>query len=119
MITGAILAAVALLAFVIGRAGTAVLITVIVAAAAFELFEGFRRAGFQPATLLGLLGSLSLVGIAYNHGERAFPLVTAVVVGFTLFWYLAKWSTRDDGERGRHHLRVRVRGHPGGFAGLL
>ena len=39
------LAAVALLAFVIGRAGTAVLVTVIVAAAAFELFEGFRRAG--------------------------------------------------------------------------
>jgi len=90
VITGAILAAVALLAFVIGRAGTAVLITVIVAAAAFELFEGFRRAGFQPATLLGLLGALSLVGIAYNHGERAFPLVSAVVIGFTLFWYLAK-----------------------------
>jgi len=90
VITGAVLAAVALLAFTIGRAGTAVLVTVIVAAAAFELFEGFRRAGFQPATLLGLLGSLSLVGIAYNHGERAFPLVSAVVVGFTLFWYLAK-----------------------------
>ena len=49
-----VIAAVALLAFVIGRAGTAVLVTVIVAAAAFELFEGFRRAGFQPATLLAL-----------------------------------------------------------------
>jgi len=78
LVTGGVLAAVALLAFVIGRAGTAVLVTVIVAAAAFELFEGFRRAGFQPATLLGLLGCLSMVGIAYNHGERAFPLVTAV-----------------------------------------
>ena len=90
IITGAVLAAVAILAFVIGRAGTAVLVTVIVAAAAFELFEGFRRAGFQPATLLALLGSLSMVGIAYNHGERAFPLVSAVVIAFTLFWYLAK-----------------------------
>ncbi len=120
VITGAILAAVALLAFVIGRAGTAVLITVIVAAAAFELFEGFRRAGFQPATLLGLLGSLSIVGIAYNYGERAFPLVSAVVIGFTLFWYLAKVV----------HARPMVNaavtifgfgyvGLLGGFAGLL
>jgi phosphatidate cytidylyltransferase len=120
VVTGAILAAVALLAFVIGRAGTAVLVTVIVAAAAFELFEGFRRAGFQPATLLGLLGSLSLVGIAYNHGERAFPLVSAVVIGFTLFWYLAKVV----------HARPMVNaavtifgfgyvGILGGFAGLL
>ena len=120
VITGAVLAAVAILAFVIGRAGTAVLVTVIVAAAAFELFEGFRRAGFQPATLLALLGSLSMVGIAYNHGERAYPLVTAVVIAFTLFWYLAKVV----------HARPMVNaavtifgfgyvGILGGFAGLL
>jgi phosphatidate cytidylyltransferase len=120
VITGAVLAAVALLAFVVGRAGTAVLVTVIVAAAAFELFEGFRRAGFQPATLLGLLGSLSLVGIAYNHGERAFPLVTAVVVGFTLFWYLAKVVHA----RPMVNAAVTIFGFAyvgilGGFAGLL
>jgi phosphatidate cytidylyltransferase len=120
LITGAVLAAVALLAFAIGRAGTAVLVTVIVAAAAFELFEGFRRAGFQPATLLGLLGSLSLVGIAYNHGERAFPLVSAVVVGFTLFWYLAKVVHA----RPMVNAAVTIFGFAyigilGGFAGLL
>ncbi len=120
LITGAILAAVALLAFVVGRAGTAVLVTVIVAAAAFELFEGFRRAGFQPATLLGLLGSLSLVGIAYNHGERAFPLVSAVVIGFTLLWYLAKVVHA----RPMVNAAVTVFGFAyvgilGGFAGLL
>ena len=114
------LAAVALLAFVIGRAGTAVLVTVIVAAAAFELFEGFRRAGFQPATLLALLGSLSMVGIAYNHGERAFPLVTAVVVAFTLFWYLAKVVHA----RPMVNAAVTIFGFTyvgilGGFAGLL
>jgi phosphatidate cytidylyltransferase len=120
VITCAVLAAVALLAFVIGRAGTAVLITVIVAAAACELFEAFRRAGFQPATLLGLLGSLSLVGIAYNHGERAFPLVTAVVIGFTLFWYLAKVVNA----RPMVNAAVTIFGFAyvgilGGFAGLL
>jgi len=120
VVTAAILAAVALLAFTLGRAATAVLVTVIVAAAAFELFEGFRRAGFQPATLLGLLGSLSLVGIAYNHGERAFPLVSAVVVGFTLFWYLAKVVHA----RPMVNAAVTVFGFAyvgilGGFAGLL
>ena len=120
IITGAVLFAVALLAFVIGRAGTAVLVTVIVAAAAFELFEGFRRAGFQPATLLALLGSLAMVGIAYNHGERAFPLVTAVVVAFTLFWYLAKVVHA----RPMVNAAVTIFGFSyvgllGGFAGLL
>jgi phosphatidate cytidylyltransferase len=120
IITGAVLAAVAILAFVIGRAGTAVLVTVIVAAAAFELFEGFRRAGFQPATLLALLGSLSMVGIAYNHGERAFPLVSAVVIAFTLFWYLAKVVHA----RPMVNAAVTIFGFAyvgllGGFAGLL
>jgi phosphatidate cytidylyltransferase len=120
IITGAVLAAVAILAFVIGRAGTAVLVTVIIAAAAFELFEGFRRAGFQPATLLALLGSASMVGIAYNHGERAFPLVTAVVVAFTLFWYLAKVVHA----RPMVNAAVTIFGFSyvgllGGFAGLL
>jgi phosphatidate cytidylyltransferase len=120
VITGAIIAAVALLAFFIGRAGTAVLVTVIVAAAAFELFEGFRRAGFQPATLLALLGATSMVGIAYNHGERAFPLVSAVVIGFTLFWYLAKVVHA----RPMVNAAVTIFGFSyvgllGGFAGLL
>jgi phosphatidate cytidylyltransferase len=120
VITGVVLAVIGLIAFGIGRAATAVLVTVIVAAAAFELYDGLRRAGFQPATLVGLLGAASMVGIAYNYGERAFPLVSAVVVGFTLFWYLAKVV----------HARPMVNtavtlfgfmyvGILGGFAGLL
>ena len=111
VITGVVLAVVGLLAFALGRAATAVLITAIVAVAAFELYEGFRRAGFQPATLIGLLGSAALVGIAYNYGERAFPLVSAVVIAFTLFWYLAKVvHARPDGELCRHHARLLLRG---------
>jgi phosphatidate cytidylyltransferase len=120
VVTGVVLAAVAIVAFLVGRAGTAVLVTVIVAACAFELFEGLRRAGFQPATLLALLGSLAMVGIAYNHGERAFPLVTAVVVAFTLFWYLAKVVHA----RPMVNAAVTIFGFAyigilGGFAGLL
>jgi phosphatidate cytidylyltransferase len=120
LITGVVLAAVGLLAFAVGRAATAVLVTVIVAAAAFELYEGFRRAGFQPATLIGLLGSAALVGIAYNYGERAFPLVSAVVLAFTLFWYLAKVvHARPMVNSAVTMLGYSYVGVLGGFAGLL
>jgi phosphatidate cytidylyltransferase len=120
LITGVVLAAVGLLAFAVGRAATAVLVTVIVAVAAFELYEGFRRAGFQPATLIGLLGSAALVGIAYNYGERAFPLVSAVVLAFTLFWYLAKVvHARPMVNSAVTMLGYSYVGVLGGFAGLL
>ncbi len=120
VITALILAAVAVLAFAIGRAATAVLVTVIVAAAALELFDGLRRAGFQPATLIGLLGSAAMVGIAYNYGERAFPLVGVIVLGFTLFWYLAKVvHARPMVNSAVTLLGYTYVGVLGGFAGLL
>jgi phosphatidate cytidylyltransferase len=120
IVTGVVLAAVGLLAFWIGRAATAVLVTAIVAAAAVELYEGFRRAGFQPATLIGLLGSAAMVGIAYNYGTQAFPLVAAVVLGFTLFWYLAKVvHARPMVNAAVTMLGFAYVGILGGFAGLL
>jgi phosphatidate cytidylyltransferase len=120
VVTGVGLAAVGLAAFAIGRAATAVLVTVIVLVAALELFEGVRRAGFQPATVIGVLGSASLVGIAYNYGERAFPLVSAVVLAFTLFWYLAKVvNARPMVNAAVTMLGYSYVGVLGGFAGLL
>jgi len=120
VVTGLVIAAVALLAFAIGRAGTAVLASAVLAACAFELYDGFRRAGIQPATVLGLLACTSMVGIAYNDGERAFPLVGALLVGFTLFWYLA----RVVHARPMVNAAVTLLGYGyvgvlGGFAGLL
>jgi phosphatidate cytidylyltransferase len=61
-----------------------------------------------------------MVGIAYNHGERAFPLVSAVVIAFTLFWYLAKVVHA----RPMVNAAVTIFGFAyvgllGGFAGLL
>ncbi len=113
IITGAVLAAVALLAFVIGRAGTTVLVTVIVAAATFELFEGFRRAGFQPATLLALLGSVSMVrhrlqprrtGVPARHRSgRRLHVVLVPVQGR---------ARPADGQRRGHDLRVHLRRRP-------
>ena len=120
VITAVVLAGVALLAFAIGRGATAVLVTVILTAAAFELFEGLRRAGFQTATLVALLGCAAITGVAYNYGERAFPLVGAVVVAFTLFWYLFKVVHA----RPMVNAAVTIFGFAyigilGGFAGLL
>src|SRR5262249_68368 len=120
VVTAAALAVIGLIAFWIGRAAPAVLVPATVAAAAVELYEGFPRAGFHPATLIGLLGSASLVGIAYNYGERAFPLVSAVVVGFTLFWYLAKVvHARPMVNAAVTVLGFTYVGILGGFAGLL
>jgi len=120
VVTAVVLVAVALLAFFVGRAATAVLVTVILAAAAFELFEGFRRAGFQTATLVALLGCAAMTGVAYNYGERAFPLVSVLVIAFTLFWYLAKVVHA----RPMVNAAVTIFGFAyvgilGGFAGLL
>src|SRR5258708_3458703 len=47
-----------------------------------ELFAVLRRAGYKPATLLGLVGTLALVFGCYWKGERAVPLVVALMVIF-------------------------------------
>src|SRR5262249_26107883 len=90
LVTAGAISAVALIVFALGRAATATVATVIVAACALELYEAVRRAGFQPAIPIGILGSAAMVPIAYNYGERAFPLVGAIVAGFTFLWYLAR-----------------------------
>ena len=53
-----------------------------------ELYNGLRLAGYQPATLLGLVGTVSLFAAAYRNGEAAFPLVLALFVVFGFLWYL-------------------------------
>jgi phosphatidate cytidylyltransferase len=56
--------------------------------AAMELYDGLRRVGYRPATLLGLLAVVGLMAGAYAKGEAALPLVIALSVVFTLLWYL-------------------------------
>jgi phosphatidate cytidylyltransferase len=78
----------ALLAFSQGAKWAAAFATVVVVLAAVEVFDVFRRSGFKPATLLGLVGTASLMIGAYVRGERAIPLVLALTVMFTMLWYL-------------------------------
>jgi len=88
IVTAAIVAAVGLVAFAAGRPAAAFLVTAIVGACALELYEAFRRAGYHTATVVGLLGCIAIVPVAYNQGERGIVMVAVLVVMFTFFWYL-------------------------------
>ena len=88
LLTGIAIAVVALIMLKLGTGPATFMVALIVGAAAFELYEAFRRAGYHPATVIGLLGCLSIVGIAYSEGIDAFPLVAILVVAFTMLWYM-------------------------------
>jgi phosphatidate cytidylyltransferase len=114
------MAAVALACFVAGRPVAAFLVTVVIGVCAFELFEAFRRAGYHTAAVIGLLGCVAIVPIAYNESERAFPLVSFLVVTFAMLWYLFEVVR----QRPTVNIALTVLvfayvGVLGGFAGLL
>ncbi|HEV3280088.1 MAG TPA: phosphatidate cytidylyltransferase [Acidimicrobiales bacterium] len=86
--TGLAAAVVALLAFKVGTVASLVLSTVVVTFAAGECFGVLRRAGYHPATLLGLVGTVSLMVGAYTKGVAALPLILVLLTVFTFIWYL-------------------------------
>jgi phosphatidate cytidylyltransferase len=90
VLTAVAIAVVALIILRLGRVPTTLMVAVIVGFSAFELYEAFRRAGYHPATVLGLLGCVSIVPIAYSNGLDAFPLVIVLVTAFTMLWYMAE-----------------------------
>lgn len=85
---GAGIGLVALFCFSRGAAWAAAFATVVVVLAAAEAFDVFRRAGYKPATLLGITATAALMIGAYVRGERAIPLILALAVMFSMFWYL-------------------------------
>jgi CDP-diglyceride synthetase len=86
--TGVAVAVVALAAFKLGTVTSVILCLVVVTFAAGEAFAVLRRAGWRPATLLGLAGTIALTLGAYNKGVAALPLVMVLITVFTLLWYL-------------------------------
>ena len=72
----------------LGTVASLVLCLVVVTFAAGECFGVLRRAGYHPATLLGLVGTISLMVGAYSKGVAAVPLVLVLITVFTLLWYL-------------------------------
>ncbi len=88
LLTAAIFVTIALGVFALGPGAATVLVAAVVGVCAAELFDALRRGGYQPAVLLGLVASVSMVGAAYWKGEAALPLVLGLTVVFTLLWYL-------------------------------
>jgi CDP-diglyceride synthetase len=86
--TGIAVAVVALLAFKLGTVPSLVLSLIVVTFAAGECFGVLRGAGYHPASLLGLVGTISLMVGAYAKGVAALPLVLVLITVFTLIWYL-------------------------------
>lgn len=86
--TGLGIAAVVVACLYAGPIATVVLASVAVTLAAAEVYAALRRAGRQPATLLGLVATIALMASAYSKGITALPLVTALLVMTAMIWYL-------------------------------
>jgi len=88
ILTAGIAASVAVLCFVLGQIPTLLLAMAVVGIGAFEFYEALRRAGYHTATLVGLIGCVAIVPVAYDQGTAAFPMMIFLVVAFTMLWYL-------------------------------
>ena len=85
---GVALGVLVLVAAKVGALAVLVLVTAVITVASFELYETLRTRGYHPATLLGLVGTASILGAVYWKGEDAMPLVLALFVVFSFLWYL-------------------------------
>lgn len=92
---GVAFAVAALILFRLGPRFALVLVTAVLVVCAAELFNGLRRAGYQPATLLGLAATAALPLAVYWKGEAAIPLVLFLTVVFGLLWYLVGVSEEE------------------------
>jgi phosphatidate cytidylyltransferase len=87
--TGLAIGIVVLVAAKLGPIAFLLVTIVVLTAATAEIYDAFRQRGYQPATVLGLVATVSLMVAAYNKGAEAFPLLLAMLVAFSLLWYLA------------------------------
>ena len=55
-----------------------------------EAYAVVRKAGYRPATLLGLAGTVSLMLAVYEKGPTAYPLVLSLFMIFSFLWYLVR-----------------------------
>ncbi len=92
---GVALLAIGLLCFKIGTIATAALIAVVLSLAAAEYFTTVRRAGYNPATLLGVVAVMALAVAPVAEPTIAYPVVLAMVVMSSLLWFF--WVSPGDG----------------------
>jgi phosphatidate cytidylyltransferase len=95
VVVGLVLAATAIAAFMLGPKFTVVLVAVVLGLAVAELYSATRRAGYQPAVLLGIAASVSLPLAVYWRGLDAIPLVLFLTVAFSMLWFLIGAGTES------------------------
>jgi phosphatidate cytidylyltransferase len=119
VVTGLGLFVAMLILFKIGPAAAMILVTGVLVLAAAELFGVLQAAGYQPATLLGLIATGALVLGAYWKGEAAFAPILGLTVIATLLWFL--WVHRGDAtmNAGVTLLGILQVGFLGSFAALM
>jgi len=88
-ITGVVMGAVVLGVFALGRAPVMVLILGVLGLAAAEAYAGYRAVGAHPATILGLVGIVTLGASVYSKGAGQIGTVTVLLLLFGFVWYLA------------------------------
>lgn len=88
ILTGLGLGAVVLLGLHFGPLSALFIVAVAILLAVIEFYDTVRRAGFRPATLLGLAAVLSLLVTTYTKGANGAPLVFAFLVIASMLWYL-------------------------------
>src|SRR5207247_290342 len=88
IMTAAAVVVVALVCFQVGRTATALLAAVIIGVAAAELCNTLQAKGMRPATVLALLGSVTLPLAAKHYGTGAYPVYFALIVVFSMLWFL-------------------------------
>lgn len=86
--TGVVLAAVVFGMFYFGAVPVAIMVIASLTLAAGEAFAGFRSVGAHPATVLGLVATVTLCVAVYEKGLSAVGVVTALLMIFSFVWYL-------------------------------
>lgn len=121
VLVGVALAAVALVLFKLGPRYAMVLVVAVLVVSAVEYFNAVRRAGYQPAVLLGLGATATFPLAVYWKGIEAYPLVGVVVVMAGLLWHLvgADGNARVIESVGVTLLGVAWIGGLGSFAALM
>ena len=93
--TGIVLALAVAVVFLAGAVPVAVLVLVALSLATGEAYAGFRRAGAHPATILGIVGVLTLGVAAYQKGLPAIGAVSVLMVVFGFVWYASAHRRLD------------------------
>jgi phosphatidate cytidylyltransferase len=89
LMTAFVLAVLALVGLALGEAVFAVLATIVVLVAQFELFTSMQKRHYQPATFVGLVTGVLVMWAAYARGEGAMLAMVALGTVATFLWFLA------------------------------